>query len=156
MHAQRLWRTGRLNKKCGKYHNINKHKDTRPGRRGYLEANMIDDIRSKAKQRGRKWTLTAEQAFKLITSDCLYCGFTPIWPESRVGIDRVDNVSDYSAENCVSCCKYCNSAKQERSLEEFIKWIEQAYSRLIQAKTMPERKAEYGEIAKKRVAHSVE
>lgn len=132
MHAQRLWRTGRLDKKKGKYDSINMHKDTRPGYRGYLEANTIDDIRSKAKQRGKKWTLTPEQAFKLITSECLYCGFKPNWPASRVGVDRVDNSIGYEESNCVSCCKYCNSAKQERTLDEFIIWIRTLHDRITQ------------------------
>lgn len=131
MHAQRLWRTGRLDKKKGKYDTINRTKDTRKGYRGYLEANMIDDIRQKAKQRGKVWTLTAEEAFKLITSECNYCGYTPNWPVSRVGIDRVDNTTGYIIENCVSCCEHCNSAKKSRTLEEFIEWIKAIHARLV-------------------------
>ncbi len=131
MHAQRLWRTGRVDKKKGKYHTINKTKDTRPGHRGYLEANMIDDIRTKAKKRGKSWTLTVEQAFSLITNKCNYCGFIPKWPESRVGIDRVDNNIGYEHDNCVSCCFACNSAKGEKSLEEFVSWIKAVYMNVL-------------------------
>jgi hypothetical protein len=131
MHAQRLWRTGRLDKVKGKYHSINQTKDPRPGCRGYLEANTIDDIRYKAKQRGKTWNLSPEVAFKLITSECLYCGYVPSWPTSRVGIDRVDNSIGYTEDNCVSCCFTCNSAKGEKSVEEFIAWIKLIHLRLI-------------------------
>ncbi len=130
-HAQRLWRTGRLDKKKGKYDTINQHKDTAKGRRGYLEANTLDQIRSKVKQRGLKWALTPEQAFKLITSACVYCGFTPQWPKNRVGIDRVDNTAAYTVDNTVSCCFTCNSAKNDMSLEEFIEWVKKVHNRLI-------------------------
>lgn len=130
MHAQRLWRTGRIDKKRGKYDSINRIKDTRKGYRGYLEANTIDDIRQKAKQRGKSWTLSADKAFKLITSECLYCGFTPQWPTSRVGIDRVDNKIGYESQNCVSCCFTCNSAKGEKSLEDFIAWIKKVHAKV--------------------------
>lgn len=130
MHAQRLWRTGRLDKVKGKYHEINQHKDTRKGYRGYLEANTIDDIRTKAKQRGKTWTLTPIEAFTLITSNCTYCGFSPSWPATRVGIDRVDNSIGYTADNCVSCCSTCNSAKGEKTVDAFTAWIKMVYSRL--------------------------
>lgn len=131
MHAQRLWRTGRLDKLKGKYYSINKTKDTRPGHRGYLEANTIDDIKQKAKQRRKSWTLSVEEAFKLITSTCFYCGFLPTWPETRVGIDRIVNEDGYHIDNCVSCCFTCNSAKGELSLEEFKKWIKKTYEWLL-------------------------
>lgn len=130
MHAQRLHRTGRVDKVKGKYHEINMTKDTRPGHRGYLEANTIDDIRTKAKQRKKEWTLTNIEAFKLITNECTYCGHAPKWPESRVGIDRVDNSIGYTIENCVSCCFTCNSAKGSKTAEEFINWIKAVYNRL--------------------------
>lgn len=131
MHAQRLWRTGRLDKKKGKYAEINKHKDTRPGYRGYLEANTLDDIKQKARQRGKVWALTPLEAFTLIISSCYYCGFTPKWPENRVGIDRVDNSKGYEIDNCVSCCITCNSAKNDLSETEFKEWVKKIYNHLF-------------------------
>lgn len=131
MHAQRLWRTGRLDKKKGKYTEINQTKDPRPGYRGYLEANTIDDIKQKAKQRKKTWTLSPLEAFTLITSVCHYCGFTPKWPESRVGIDRVNNDIGYEPSNCVSCCFTCNSAKKEKTVDEFKEWIKTVYEKFV-------------------------
>lgn len=130
MHSQRLWRTGRLDKKRGKYDSINKTPDTGRGRRGFLEANTIHDIKQKAKQRGKTWTLSIEEAFKLIISKCNYCNFNPVWPTSRVGIDRVDNSIGYTPDNCISCCFTCNSAKGDKTLDEFILWIKEVHCNL--------------------------
>ncbi len=101
-----------------------------PNKRGYLAVNTISDIRYKAKCRGISWTLTQIEAYNLIISSCHYCGHTPGWPTSRVGIDRVDNTKGYSMDNCLSCCTQCNTAKGANSLEEFISWIKKINGRL--------------------------
>lgn len=105
-------------------------KDIGHGRRGSLAVNIINDIKHKAVKRGKEWHLTHEQAFVLIKDACNYCGDPSNWPVSRNGIDRVDNNKGYNESNCVSCCAFCNSAKKERSLEEFIAWIKRLHSRL--------------------------
>ena len=75
-----------------------------------------------------------EAEFKDITSrNCEYCGIRPLQtcktPNSTVGlyiyngIDRVDSNKGYFVDNCVSCCKICNSAKMAMPVEEFIAWI---------------------------------
>jgi hypothetical protein len=38
------------------------------------------------------------------------------------GIDRADNALGYTVENSVSCCKICNIAKRDLTIEEFIFW----------------------------------
>lgn len=43
------------------------------------------------------------------------------------GLDRLDSTKPHSKENCVACCKYCNYAKRERSVEEFKEWLTKAY-----------------------------
>ncbi len=105
-------------------------KDTGLGRRGLLYVNIINDIKFKARKRGKEWDLSHAQAFKLITASCEYCGFKPNWPESRVGIDRVENDIGYKIENCVPCCFTCNSAKGDKTLEEFILWVERIHNHL--------------------------
>jgi len=46
------------------------------------------------------------------------------------GVDRVDNMKGYTIENCVSCCKYCNYSKNNRSIEDFYTWIEKVYNNI--------------------------
>lgn len=43
------------------------------------------------------------------------------------GLDRVDNNLGHSKENCVPCCKICNYAKRERSVEDFKSWVLKTY-----------------------------
>ena len=43
------------------------------------------------------------------------------------GVDRVNSDIGYTEENSVPCCKYCNTAKNTMSLDEFYKWIRKVY-----------------------------
>lgn len=106
---------------------IDEVKDDRPGYRGYMAVNVINDIKFKAKKRKKNWSLSHTESFKMITSPCDYCGFVPEWPNNRVGIDRVDNTKGYTPNNCVSCCFTCNSAKKELTRDDFLAWIKKAY-----------------------------
>ncbi|HEC67150.1 MAG TPA: hypothetical protein ENI23_17875 [bacterium] len=40
-----------------------------------------------------------------------------------MGLDRVDNKKGYELENCVPCCKICNSMKMTMDKDEFLKHI---------------------------------
>jgi len=113
------------------YNKIDSAKDHRKGRRGSIAVNYINDMKQKATQRGKDWNLTHEQAYALMIGECLYCGYKPEWPKERSGIDRVDNSIHYVPDNCVSCCFDCNTAKGQKTLEEFMSWIETVYNRLI-------------------------
>lgn len=48
------------------------------------------------------------------------------------GIDRIDSKIGYVEGNVISCCKYCNMAKMDRSQEEFLKWAEHTYQYFVQ------------------------
>lgn len=98
-------------------------RDSRPGSRGSLAVNIINEIKFKARKRNKAWELTHQQAFDLITAKCTYCKFKPEWPLARIGIDRKNNLIGYTSENCVSCCFTCNSAKGRLSIAEFKVWI---------------------------------
>ena len=39
------------------------------------------------------------------------------------GIDRINNKLRHIINNIVPCCKYCNRAKNNLTLEEFNEWI---------------------------------
>lgn len=81
------------------------------------------------------FSLTKEQIRNLIFEDCFYCGQSPNQRQYNHekmpsnGIDRVNNKIGYIIENCVSCCKRCNTAKGKQSKEDFLSWIENIYLR---------------------------
>lgn len=47
------------------------------------------------------------------------------------GLDRLDSTKPHSKENCVPCCKWCNYAKRERSVEEFKEWLIKTYEYFV-------------------------
>lgn len=47
------------------------------------------------------------------------------------GLDRLDNFKPHSISNCVACCKYCNYAKRERSIDEFKDWLVKTYNHFV-------------------------
>lgn len=79
-----------------------------------------------AKKRGYTFTITEDDFCQLIVQNCYYCGIEPYmtykygrgknqaldYSEFKYnGVDRVDNEKDYTKDNCVPCCKFCNNAK---------------------------------------------
>ena len=72
--------------------------------------------------------------FKILTSGfCHYCGSEPQQKIGKNGwqiyiyngIDRIDNDLDYTADNCVTCCKLCNYAKRDMTFNKFIEYLNQ-------------------------------
>ena len=45
------------------------------------------------------------------------------------GIDRIDSEVGYTSKNTVPCCKYCNTAKNTMTQEEFKRWIIRVYEK---------------------------
>lgn len=84
-----------------------------------------------AKNRDIEFLLSQEEFKSLIFDCCHYCTaidsmlvFTKYGAAYKHnGVDRVDNTKGYTVENCVSCCKRCNMAKNNMTLEEFKEWI---------------------------------
>lgn len=101
--------------------------------------------------------IISKEIFKtLINEPCQYCGLvqsntskdTVVYDYGYVGdanhkryvsdfelyhngIDRIDSSMGYVEGNVVSCCKYCNMAKSNRSTQEFLEWVEQVYDYYI-------------------------
>lgn len=90
-----------------------------------------------AKLRQIGFYITKEQFHNMIIKDCHYCKLKPkrTFPSKKNlkrlcngsivvnGVDRVDYNKDYTTDNCVPCCKFCNLAKGQSSLEEFLEWL---------------------------------
>jgi hypothetical protein len=92
--------------------------------------NLYTNYRCTASARGIQFLLSVDDFNKLVKGECRYCGVGP----SRVrmfinnpviynGIDRVDSDRDYTVDNCVSCCSFCNTLKSDMSEKEFYTWI---------------------------------
>lgn len=101
--------------------------------------------RHNAKTRGIGFALSKDEFLSLTSRDCHYCGSAPRSP-SRCGgnstpetlakslylyngIDRVNNSLGYAMENCVPCCKQCNRAKTDMTVEDFLTWIARVHAR---------------------------
>ena len=85
----------------------------------------------KAKKQNLSFELNHDQFRKLTASPCHYCGAPPSnvakHPHRNgdfvyTGIDRVDNQQGYTVANTVPCCRQCNIAKNNHTLESFIAW----------------------------------
>ena len=92
----------------------------------------------KAKERNYDWNLNIDEFYNIIIKNCHYCNNSPsnvtkskdqLFIQS--GIDRVDNTLGYDIKNCVPCCKDCNRAKSDKTLNEFKEWIINLYNNTI-------------------------
>ena len=87
-----------------------------------------------ARRRGLSWELSLSDFQRLIQGSCGYCGsrdsMTAIKHKDKIahnGIDRVNPALGYTVENCVSCCKTCNNAKSDMTVDQFLGWLARAY-----------------------------
>jgi len=93
---------------------------------------LYSTYKKRAKKRNLIFILSREQFSTLTKQECYYCGKLPQNSYSGRGnsggytyngIDRVDNDRGYELDNCVSCCKHCNTSKSKLSQSDFFKWI---------------------------------
>lgn len=75
----------------------------------------------RAKNKNMDFCINKLDFLKILKKPCFYCG-TIDYRFST--IDRMDNQKGYIYDNCLSCCKYCNSGKRNRKIEEFLFWME--------------------------------
>lgn len=92
----------------------------------------LNAMKLTAKKKGRTWTLSDQEAYALMQSNCHYCNSEPsnerkdyTYEESTKysGIDRIDNEQGYTKENCVPCCKMCNFLKKDYDQKFFLNHI---------------------------------
>lgn len=104
------------------------------------------NCKAHAKLDGREWSLTLDEAAKLISGNCFYCGRPPhrlynsMKNRSKIGadkikdlklvatgtilingIDRKNNDIGYTKQNCVSCCTPCNTEKSVMAFAAFMR-----------------------------------
>lgn len=70
----------------------------------------LSQLISRGKKRGLPVTLTLDQYQQLLAgSNCIYCGND--LPQIGCALDRKDSDLGYTFENCVPCCRICNSIR---------------------------------------------
>lgn len=87
--------------------------------------------KSSAKQRGIPWELDKEWYVAHIWNH--QCAYGP--HPANGGIDRLDSNGIYEPANCVPCCWWCNSIKNEHSVEEMYQHI----AEMLKHRIMPVR-----------------
>ena len=100
--------------------------------------NLISTYKSNARKRGIPFELTYIQFETLVDSECYFCGDIGgntlrkrgYNDYSYNGIDRVDNSVGYLPSNCISCCSWCNRAKNNGTLENFVDKCKKITSRI--------------------------
>ena len=131
--AHLLGKKGECVKSCGcKSSVLRSNRLTKPLREIFLKG-KYKIYRDAARKGGREFELTREDFERLVFSRCHYCGSEPLAVHTRQlverfdeikwnGIDRVDSSKGYTITNVVTCCKICNVAKSDLTLEEFVAW----------------------------------
>lgn len=86
--------------------------------------------RCRSKDRKFEFVLSPEEFSALVKSPCAYCGkvrelsINKAHPKVRLnGLDRLDSSVGYLPENVVACCKLCNQAKNNMTVDAFKSWI---------------------------------
>lgn len=126
-------------KSCGCL-KIGKNNGTRPGNcLSHGEAalrHLYRSYKTNAKRRRIDFHISLDD-FRILTGQSYYyCGKLPKQvlnfrscngEYTYNGLDRANNTKGYSIDNCVPCCKTCNSAKGILSQDEFKEWIKSIY-----------------------------
>ena len=96
-----------------------------------------------AENRGLSWTISDEEAIRILFSPCYYCGKIPTRTLNGYsiskrhkntpvgGIDRIDNTKGYLPGNVRPCCRACNIAKHTMFSEEFKTWVTDVYHHFV-------------------------
>lgn len=74
------------------------------------------------------FNLSFEQFLTFWNKPCHYCGSEI----EGVGIDRIDNSVGYQINNCVPCCKTCNTMKMIMSVSDFLSHIQKIINHTAQ------------------------
>lgn len=114
--------------------------------------NLISIYKSNARKRGISFDLTYTQFETLVDSECYFCGDIGgntlrkrgYNDYNYTGIDRIDNSVGYLPSNCIPCCSWCNRAKNNGTLENFVDKCRKVVSRI-------EKDEKYFNIGKERI-----
>ena len=89
---------------------------------------LISIYKSNAKKRDISYSLSYKEFEALVDDKCFFCGDSGCNTLKKKGyneylyngIDRIENGEGYTFENCVTCCGWCNRAKNNGTVYNFI------------------------------------
>jgi len=129
-HYEKAWKSRKSNVKLKPRRTTKLSKlspESENGKRGSYANYIVNWIKQTATKRKLSWNLDSIEVFNLIQQPCFYCGTKVNFPETRNGIDRLDNNLGYITTNVVPCCYVCNIAKHQLSISDFKKHIMNIY-----------------------------
>ena len=122
---------GKRTKSCGCLQRERIRKGRFPGEA--TRNSILRGYKWSAKRRGIDWSLSDEDFFAAMVLPCHYCGSQPSLRTVGLkggfrcnGIDRKDNQSGYSADNILSCCKFCQYGKHDSPYNDFVAYLKRA------------------------------
>ncbi len=101
---------------------------------------LLSNYKKDANAKNKPFEIPEEEFIKIVKENCYICGKNPAQKISSGssrscftynGIDRIDNTVGYKKDNCNSCCRRCNIAKKDMSLNEFKDFITKAYESIV-------------------------
>lgn len=124
---------------CAKPYWISKKVSSKSPIKDRVEKQLLREYKQSAFKRGYVFDLTQEHFVSLLYENCFYCGSEPsnCMTKTKItgvekhyfnGIDRLNNKIGYAIDNCVTCCKICNRAKNDMTIEEFVNWLQRIIS----------------------------
>jgi len=114
-----------------------------------IYSKALSSIRNTSNKKNIPCCLNLGDVIKIMNDACAYCGQPPhdkkyAYHRTRKtegiesdeylylnGIDRINPSGGYTIDNVISCCKYCNRAKSDLSVNEFKEHIIKIYNHLI-------------------------
>ncbi len=116
-------------KSCGCLSKEVKAATALPGSLGAMRQVILQNYK---RQGEHHWELTEQEYYDISQKDCYYCGALPSQVKKGQGngldfiyngLDRLDSSRQYAISNVVPCCRTCNIAKNNMSVQEFYKWV---------------------------------
>ena len=93
---------------------------------------VLHTYKMNARKRDLDFNITEQEFRETTKQNCKYCGIEPStirYSNNKLGkyiyngIDRKDNSKGYFKDNCVPCCRMCNTGKGSATQEELQNWL---------------------------------
>ncbi len=103
---------------------------------GSARNTLYKNYQASAYRKKLQFELSKYEFWELTVQLCHYCGKEPIQKINNKysggayiynGIDRKNNKLGYTKDNCVPCCKNCNTLKRDMSYQGFIDCLTRIY-----------------------------